>query len=726
MLVKVRRIQPSSRSTLTPVPILNAVAITAASGHTRGRNVAIAPRITDSPDPLNDGRHRSRLDTGDLPVAELARLAGREARRPNPIYGAHRWFARRLGTAMRALLVASVTDARTDFWTAFDGDADLTGLSVADPFMGGGTSLVEALRLGARVRGVDIDAVACAVSSLQLQAASMPDLEPTLDELSQEVGAAIRPLHTIRGPCGEDREVVHWFWVQLVRCGSCGTETEAHPHFRLAMDAGAERQWTFCRSCHAIHELSIDAETFACQACASQTAISDGPVQHGRFSCPSCGDTERLIDVAGRTGGPPAWRLFASESIPRNATRRNATLAHRLFLPVKATELALYSRAVDELAKRQDDAGGLLSIPSDPLPEGTRADDRLRRYGYRRTSDLFNARQLLHLSLLAEALTSRPSEQRRAFGVAFSDHLATNCMLTGYAFGWRRLSPLFAIRGYRHIVRPVEVNPWLDGIGRGTYPNAVRQVQRAINEARRPRTLARNGAFTTLPARDAPKPDVRCADARNLDHIDAGTVDLILTDPPYLDNVAYSELADFYRPWLRMLDLLPTSNGQEKTLAVHGRDERSQEQFESGLREVMSEFERVLVPEGRITFTFRHESEGAYRSLAAAIGAAGLRAITVFPLKGDGNFGLHAHEGSTSWDAVFVLTRGGRSRRSDAERDLTEARSHVTAWASRIRSEGLVFGAADEAALARAAVAAASLGAFDRASEDVSEVIATA
>lgn len=656
---------------------------------------------------------RSRLDSGDLPIAALAALAEREARHPNPIYGAHRWFARRLGTAMRALLVASATETDSDFWAAFDGEADLRGVRVADPFMGGGTSLVEALRLGASVDGNDIDPVACAVSSFQLEAAQMPDLKSGLDDLKASVGSLVRPLHTIRGPSGEAREVVHWFWVQVVACASCGVEAEAQPHFRLAVDTDAGHQTVFCRSCHAIEDLPKAAGEFDCRRCATRTVIAAAPVARGKFTCPGCGATERLIDVAKRTGAPPTWRLFASESIPAGASVRQSTLAHRVFLPVTAEDLALYAQAQAQLLDRTGDGGAIRGLPNDELPDGARTDDRLRRYGYDRATDLFNDRQLLHLSLLAEALSSRSAPERRTLGMAFSDHLTTNCMLTGYAFGWRRLSPLFAIRGYRHMVRPVEVNPWLDGIGRGTYPNAVRQVQRAIDEARAPRTLSRTGAFTALPSRPAAAPRVRCADARNLGHIPDGSVDLVLTDPPYLDNVAYSELADFYRPWLRLAGLLPEPVGTGGTLAVHGRGAEAQDRFEAGLRHVMTEIERVLALGGRVTFTFRHESEGAYRSLAAAIGAAGLTAVTVFPMKGDGSFGLHYHDGSTTWDAVFVLARGLRPN-GDADRDRRDAQRHVTAWMSKLRAENLILGAADEAAFGRAAMAAASLGAFSQ------------
>jgi len=655
----------------------------------------------------------SRLDLGNLPVEALALLGQRESRRPNPIYGAHRWFARRLGTAMRALLVAYATTPESDFWAAFEGGADATGLTVLDPFLGGGTGLVEAQRMGAKVIGGDIDPVACAVSSFQLDAPGMPDLDDAIAHLKATVGSALRPLHVVKGPEGEEREVVHWFWVQMVDCRRCGTATEAHPHFRLAISEDKERQWAFCRACHSVRNVAMTDATLACEACGEITEIEAAPAKRGKFTCPSCGETERLIDLAERNAAPPSWRLFASESIKAGASHRESGLAGRLFLPAGEQEAFLYRRAQEALAQRRDDSGAVSGVPNEALPEGPRADDRLQRYGYRRTGDLFNDRQMLHLSLLAEALAEQPAAVRRALAIAFSDHLTTNCMLTGYAFGWRRLSPLFAIRGYRHMVRPVEINPWLDGVGRGTYPNAVRQVQRAIDEARAPRTLSRADVFAALPQRAAPRPEVRCADARDLRHVPRASVDLVLTDPPYMDYVAYGELADFYRPWLEKFGLL-SATPAGSSLALVGRDEDARDEFEAGLRGVMLEIARVLKPSGRVTFTFRHDSEGAYHALAAAIGSAGLRAVTVFPLKGDGNFGLHAHPGTTSWDGVFVLARGGRRGLADNVRDSVAAKRHVEGWATRLRAKGLEFGAADEAALLRASLASASLGAFDR------------
>jgi hypothetical protein len=76
------------------------------------------------------------------------------------------------------------------------------------------------------------------------------------------------------------------------------------------------------------------------------------------------------------------------------------------------------------------------------------------------------------------------------------------------------------------------------------------------------------------------------------------------------------------------------------------------------------EIGRVLKPDGRVVFTYQHQSTHAWDALARAIGVAGLQPIQLFPLLGDQRGGLHAHSGSCRWDAVFVLARGGIVRPS--------------------------------------------------------------
>ena len=104
------------------------------------------------------------LESGALPIAEIAELAMREGQFTNPLYRVHRWFARRLGSQFRSILtgLSLNADEANRFWDTFLGEVPLDGAVVLDPFVGGGTSLVEAMRCGAHVIGYDIDPVATA------------------------------------------------------------------------------------------------------------------------------------------------------------------------------------------------------------------------------------------------------------------------------------------------------------------------------------------------------------------------------------------------------------------------------------------------------------------------------------------------------------------------------------------------------------------------------------
>jgi putative DNA methylase len=94
----------------------------------------------------------------DPPVVFASRLALREGNRKKPIYQMHKWWARRLGSVFRSLLLAAITpenDSQMFKNGFFYQRHDLSGLQVLDPFVGGGTSLIEAAKCGANVIGID-------------------------------------------------------------------------------------------------------------------------------------------------------------------------------------------------------------------------------------------------------------------------------------------------------------------------------------------------------------------------------------------------------------------------------------------------------------------------------------------------------------------------------------------------------------------------------------------
>src|SRR5262249_37325734 len=151
---------------------------------------------------------------------------------------------------------------------------------------------------------------------------------------------------------------------------------------------------------------------------------------------------------------------------------------------------------------------------------------------------------------------------RHALTLAFSHCLATNNMFCSYAFGYRRLCPIFTVHAVRKVPRPVEGNRWGVHTGGGSFRNAVRglvagsgdlgaPLEDRYDRSRRPERVS----ITTEPAltdeRSKRSAIIYNRSSECLTPIETGSVDLVLTDPPYYDNLSYSELSDFYHVWLR-------------------------------------------------------------------------------------------------------------------------------------------------------------------------------
>lgn len=659
------------------------------------------------------------LEAAALPYGDLVRFAAREGRRPRPIYQIHKWFARRLGCSFRAVLVGAVSEPTTDFWKAYYETGNLQGVTVLDPFVGGGTSVVEAARLGASAIGVDVDPIACAVTTAELTAATLDDLLPTLRILQERVGRTLAPFYAVKGADGTPLTAVHYFWVQIVACPSCKKVGEAHPNYILAEEAGQKR-WAFCRKCHQPHSLKATQKSFTCTSCETKTELDSAPVQSGAYICPRCRVRTPLIKLGRETQAPPTWRLFAIEATPRT-TGRSVPMKERVFLKATGAHRAAVTRATKAL--RQEIDADPAFLPRHEIEERHRSDTRLTDYGYRQWSQLFNDRQLLHLGRLAREIKKLPEDQRRAIGLAFSNHLTTNCMLTSYAAGWRRLTPLFSIRAFRHVPRPVELNPWLEGTGRGTFPNAIRQVLRASAFAKAPKEPVRRGGFRDVDA-VAPKeaPRVFSGNARDLTDVASDSVDMVLTDPPYFDNITYSELSDFFQPWLEHMGLVPEAEKRralvQRALRARRNNEESIEEFAANLGEAFSEVHRVLKPQGLLAFTFRHSTAEGWLAMAKALARSGLKPVQVLPMPGEAGTGLHTHDGTSLWDAVLVFRKLPTTAPSEnlSKQQVDAARANARRWRDRFRRQDrLPFNDADFANLFRASLVGASLGLYGHA-----------
>lgn len=645
----------------------------------------------------------SLLDAGKLPVAQLARIAMREGVRPRAAYQAHKWFARRLAITARALLVGAAAEQSESFWSCFYKGDSWTGRTVLDPFVGGGVMLLEAVRLGASVQGVDIEPVAATIAKFQTELRDLPDLQETLTKLSTRVGGILEPFYKSRGKAGNDETLLHAFWVQRVRCKCCSHEYDAHPSFRFAWDDASSKQWVTCGACSRVIEAKGNAQSVTC-SCGNKTPTSGAHLDKGEAACPACGSTEPLIELARRTGRRPSFRLFAVEVLPSDESRRYG-LAERIIRSATKFDEECYRRAKLALAK-------LLrthphALPVSRIPRRCRSDTRLTSYGYDDYRQLFNARQLLHLALLGREIGKLKGPLRRAMAVAFSDHLTTNNMMCAYAGGWRRLTPLFSIRAYRHIPRPVEINPWLRSNGRGTFPNAVRSVVRASEALKDPVEPTPVGLVRRVEDSEPAKRTIKCGDARRLRHIASSSIDMVLTDPPYFDYISYSELGHFFAPWLARFGFIPRQQIKSFPLGQLAPTDRSadaEKRFAARLASAFREIRRVCRQDGRVVFTYQNLNGRGWSAIAKALARSGVVPMSTFPLYGDSSASLHKQEHSISWDCVMVCEiREPVLTFSVGTEARLEGVRIASAWAAALKKKALHLTTGDQANIAHAA-----------------------
>jgi len=616
------------------------------------------------------------LESDKVPISEIAELALREGQYTNPIYRVHRWFARRLGSQFRAILTGLTLkpEDADEFWDQYLGDLSLDGAVVLDPFVGGGTSLVEAGRCGARMIGFDIDPVATCITRFELEAAGYNPSTPEIAELCAKVSAQLASFHKTNVPGAGERIVLHHFWVECRTCSTCRTSFEIHPHYQLAYGKEKGLQWVFCKNCHEVSEIPIARKELRC-GCGTRTRIAQGTLHHGKVRCTKCSSVSGLGD-RGDALTRPEWRLFAQEYLEETPTSIT-----RHFKAASKGDRIRYGRARRLFEDIERSCGNF--APGRSIPTDGRSDQRPLIHGFTRYRDLFNDRQLLHLTLLGQAITSiEEPRTRKLLSIAFSEHLATNCMYTAYAFGYRRTSPMFSIHGYRHITRPVEINPWLNGIGRGTFPNVLGKIAKAVEFVAAPTNLNPKGGRKSAKAcphaavmevsahpwrvlSGSSRASISTKTSESLEGIPDGSVDLILTDPPYFDNLSYSELSDFYLAWHQSLgvaeppyDKAALAAPIKENLALTDRGDQSIEIYRNSLHRIFCECRRVLKREGILVFTYHHKSPVAWGSLGDALIRSGLKCTTVLPLRGEGQGGLHSHNGTIKWDAVFVCRKG--------------------------------------------------------------------
>lgn len=567
--------------------------------------------------------------------------------RPNTYL--HKWWARRCGSTFRAILKQLAPDpARRDYYAP----GGLAGKVVLDPMMGGGTTLHEAIRLGANVIGVDVDPIPILQARATLSQVPLDELQLAFDRffaaLHDELGSYFQ---TACPHCDRSLDLQYTLYGLRRKC-ACGELVQIDQH---------ELRYEGDRVIRVVPETGqID----------DGSTLSVGAVPRRRLAlkaettCSCCGEKYRdLLEV-------PFYARYVPLAVVADCQEHGL-----LFKSPDAADLARLASA--DARRVELDFGAVADFV---VTNGPKSGDLLSR-NVTSYLDLFSSRQLLYLQHAIRLLADVRGLAKITLALLVSTSLEFNAMLCGYK-GWFKNRPgairhVFGLHAYSFQYTALENNPvnrressgnlrqlFRDRILRGRKW-AVAPIERRVEPSGTTRLVHIPGEFDSGRevftqgglTKDGKVFWLLHRDARDLPIADH-SVDFVVTDPPYYDSVQYSDLAAFFRVWLARL--LPDEidwkyDAAHSAVAVKAID--GDTGFMAVLAGIFRECGRVLRPgTGRMVFTFHHWDPNAWAELTLALREAEFRLVNRYVVFSENPISVHINNlNSIKHDTILVL-----------------------------------------------------------------------
>ncbi len=655
----------------------------------------------------------------------VARLAAREKQMQQhyrPVISVHKWFARRPGALFRALVLAEFVDERVE--RSYTESHQLAGVCL-DPFMGGGTPVFEASRLGLSVIGYDTNPMARWIVERELEDVDPDELHEVGERVATDVDHTVRSLYRTTCPeCDADAEVRYFLWVRHHRC-ACGEERPLLADTML-VSTGLRRhprEVHLCPSCLTLAEFRRGKRPARCPSCCAR--YDKGLVPPGsQWQC-SCGESCRIPPQG--TIETPLLRLVAVEYHCLHCASKADAPTHA-FKTADQRDHKLVRKAERLATKNPSEFW-----PQELIPHGIETR-RLLRWGYNQWVDLFNARQLYGLGVLAARISEEPGGPvKRALQTAFSDFLRYQTMLCRYDRQALKPTDVFAVHGFP--VPRVSCEPALLGMrgtGSGGFRHALAKYERAKAWCRNPYETVHDGArrrhVSTAPETLTPTlvddpaelPEHGAALLRRaslaVEDLVAESLDMVLTDPPYYANVQYAELMDFCYAWLRRLAPdtpffdVPNTKTEQDAVGSTGAQQVSLIEFTSRLSEVYCAATAALKPGGAFVFTYHHNELAVYAPLVVACLDAGLTPTRLYGCPSEMRASTHIRgRNASTVDTVFVLRKPPVPAGLGTDFAARSVRSVVDARLAALRRAGLNPTEADRACVRHSVLAARAM-----------------
>jgi adenine-specific DNA methylase len=605
--------------------------------------------------------------------------------------------------------------------TREDMDAFGTELSasVLDPTAGGGAIPFEAMRLGLKSLANDLNPVAAIIlkATVEWPRNLGTDLLVAYEEVGREFRDRLRSRFVDAFPNEPEKNTRPdcYLWARTVTCPYCTGEVPLSPNWRLNGEGMGLRL---------VPEISGGSGTSgrSCrfEVVGSNKEHSEGTVSDGDAVCPfpDCGriidGTEIKRQAQDQGLGDQLIAVVYKRKIEKRL--KSGALGKPKWVRGYRAPVATDLNANEirrRVEQRLPDWEALDVVPNEEYPSDTN-DDRPRQYGMPLWRDMFSPRQLLGHGLASEVFREMVDEDRAAgefseyrriayVYLAFAlDKLRDyNSRMTRWIPNRETMANTFDRHDFAFKWSYAEMAIMVDGQG---YDWAIDQTAKSIKELielSTPVESTDGPLFGSAGKREPAEITISSKSGASLDHIEDGSVDAVVMDPPYGANVMYAELSDFFYVWLKRTaglvapELFTRRLTDKQAEAVankahfkgqKGADALANRDYQEKMAAIFAECRRVLKPNGIMTVMFTHKETSAWDALTTGLIEAGFIITASWPVNTEAEGSLHIKDKAAANSTIFLVCRPRPAEQSD-ETTYWEDVEPLVAQAVRTRVE---------------------------------------
>jgi len=598
---------------------------------------------------------------------------------------------------------------------------------VLDPFAGGGSIPLEAMRLGCESHALEYNPVATLILKCTLefpQKYGQPENKKFKEELGFEEEKEIIPLiEDVKKwgdwvlkeakeeigrfyPADDDGSIpVGYIWARTIPCQnpSCRAEIPLMRQFWLAKKEKKNKESEKKVSLYPY--VQGKAVEFKIVGTGYEKMPEDFDPEKGTVSraiavCPVCGSTvdDKTTRKLFQTGEAEQRMVAVVLHKPGEKGKRYRLATDRDLEIFNSAE-----RYLEEKRAKLREEWGIDPVPDEELPPKETLGFRVQRYGMLKWGDLFNSRQKLALITFIEKVKLAHKKMiNNGYNIEYAKAL----------IGYLSLVISRAVPFYSTLTRwePMRQTP-ANVFGRQALPmmwdfidiNPFSGVTGSIkqNSEWTIEVISHLSGILSINIEDTlMMHQVRQASATELPYPD-GYFDAVFTDPPYYDNVPYSYLSDFFYVWLKRSigDLYPelfmtplTPKSKEIVAYSHneGGFEAGKRYFEEMLKKSFLEIARVLKPNGIATIVYTHKSTSGWETLINSLLESGLVVTASWPIDTEMKGRLRAKESAALASSIYFVCRKMKRLETGWLNDVKEEiKKHIHDKLDRLWEEGI-------------------------------------